>query len=644
MNFFEHQDRARRHTGRLVVLFVLAVLAIIAVVNLLVLGLLVQDQPAPGREPQAPLSPDFLARHLDVILFVSLMVGGLIGLASLVRTQQLRAGGGAIARKLGGTPVEPETRDPLRRRLRNVVEEVAIASGVPVPEIYVLEQEAGVNAFAAGYSPSDAAVAVTRGTLETLNRDELQGVVAHEFAHIFNGDMRLNIRLIGVLFGILALTIVGRMLLHSAGRSRSREAGAIVAVGIAIMLIGYIGVFFGRWIKASVSRQREYLADASAVQFTRQPEGIGGALKKIAAAQKGSRIEADTEEVAHMLFARGLAGRLFATHPPILERIRAIDPSFKEQELERIHKAMVRHQQARLAEREQQEDEKVQRPPGIAARLTDPQAVIERIGQPGTVELLAAAFMVHALPRVFEQAAHSGEWAMELVCMLLLSDDDQTRAAQLTSIEKRLGEESARQVRALWQADAELAPEQRLPLLEMAFPLLRRRPEPEQEELLALIEELIHADGRVDAFEYSLARLLRKQLEEHRHPERSAPSGKRRLKNCMTQVNDLLRIVAHHGHENEENAVAALSAGLKVLGASPDDTHPLRDNWHERLDAALDTLDGLRMADKEKLLKALITTVRHAGGVVTAEAELLRVISACLHIPLPPLTQQGATS
>lgn len=322
MNFFEHQDKARNQTRKLVVLFTLAVVAIMVSVNLVLLAVFAYSNTEAMATQPSVLSREFLMSHLDVMLLISLLTGGLIGMASLIRSQKLKAGGSVVARQLGGTPVEPETRDPLKRRLRNVVEEIAIASGVPVPDIYVLEEESGINAFAAGYSTSDAAVAVTRGTLETLNRDELQGVIAHEFSHIHNGDMRLNIRLMGILFGILALTIVGRILMYSGHGGRGRKGGGgVVFAGLAIMLIGYIGVFFGRWIKASVSRQREYLADASAVQFTRQPQGIGGALKKIAAAQAGSKLEADTEEVGHMLFASGLASRMMATHPPIIEQI-----------------------------------------------------------------------------------------------------------------------------------------------------------------------------------------------------------------------------------------------------------------------------------------------------------------------------------
>ena len=217
---------------------------------------------------------------------------------------------------------------------------MSIASGVTMPEVYVLENEDGINAFAAGNSPADAAIAVTRGAATRLKREELQGVVAHEFSHILNGDMRLNLRLLGWTFGLLAVAIVARVVLQSTpgagSRSRKDGAGALMLAALAVMVLGYIGVFFGRLLQAAVSRHRERLADASAVQFTRNPVGLSGALLKIAGTSAGSRlVTPEAEEVAHMLFAAGLP-RLFATHPPLEERLKALDPSFRASELPKL--------------------------------------------------------------------------------------------------------------------------------------------------------------------------------------------------------------------------------------------------------------------------------------------------------------------
>ncbi|WP_019819202.1 M48 family metallopeptidase, partial [Saccharomonospora saliphila] len=346
MNFFERQQAVRTVSARLVWLFAAAVLGIVAVVDLaawLAFGL-----------SDAPTST-----AVGTLVTVSVVAVALIGVTSLVRTMLLRRGGGQrVAESLGGVRVADDTRDPRLRRLRNVVEEIAIASGTPVPDLYVLPHEPGINAFAAGWSPANAAVAVTRGTLERLNRAELQGVIAHEFSHVVNGDMRLNIRLIGVLAGIVGLAVVGRVLLGSGragGRSdRGNSAAPLMLVGLAALIAGWIGVLAGRLIKAAVSRQREYLADASAVQYTRQTEGLAGALKKIGGLPAGSTVRSGkVDDVSHMLFGEGRKlSSWMATHPPLPERIRRLDPAFDPAELDRLRRRWADQPPSGLAEDE----------------------------------------------------------------------------------------------------------------------------------------------------------------------------------------------------------------------------------------------------------------------------------------------------
>lgn len=637
MNFFEHQDKARRQTRWLVFLFVLAVIGILLAVNALVLAVLgvdtLQNSTGLGQ---------FVSANATTVSASTLITTAVIGLASLYRTLQLRGGGGEIARELGGTLVEPSTRDPLRRRLRNVVEEMAIASGIPVPEIYVLEHEQGINAFAAGFNTNDAAVAVTRGTLESLDRDELQGVIAHEFSHIFNGDTRINIRLIGFLFGILVISIIGRKLLRGATFARdSRNAAPAVFIGIAVVVIGYVGLFFGRWIKAAVSRQREYLADASAVQFTRDPNGIGGALKKIAASYAGSFLTTDAEEVGHMLFSRGMGYQMFATHPPIEKRITAIQPGFDPAELPAIAKTMDRHAQARKAKAEQAQrglDEKAQEreeSKGPGGLILNPDQLAEQIGQPGLNQVFVAAALAAAIPPVLERAAHSDEWSQEVICALLLSPDDEIRETQLLSIARSLGSDSEEQVRALRQATPDLQHAQRLPLIEIAFPALRRRPAAELVAFMGLIDELIQADGRVEVFEYALARLTARQIEDVLNPKRAAAGGSKKIANFKAEAVDLLMIVAAHGHAGSQQAMAAYTSGhAKLLGTDPAE-QPNLDNWTGRLDRALKALDLLRMSDKQRMMTALAAVVIHDGRISAREYELVRVICGALHIPLP---------
>ncbi len=340
MDFFAQQARVRGSSRRLVVLFALAVIAIVAAIDTVVW--ISMGHHAVDGEPAAS--------NLSLLVTSSVVVLGGIGLSSLFRIMSLSGGGKTVAESVGAVPVPTDTRDPQLRQLRNVIEEVAIAAGVPVPDIYLMAEEPGINAFAAGYSASDAAVCVTQGCLDNLSRDELQGVIAHEFSHVLNGDMRLNIRLMGLLFGILVLAVVGRRVIwFGGGRSSRRDGGGgqVWMIGLALIVVGYIGYFFARLIQAAVARSRESLADASAVQFTRQTDGIAGALKKIAILSEGSELQvANKQEVAHMLFGEaGKFSALFATHPPLLQRIRALEPGFREDDLARLAASMQRASQ-----------------------------------------------------------------------------------------------------------------------------------------------------------------------------------------------------------------------------------------------------------------------------------------------------------
>ncbi len=341
-----------------------------------------------------------------------------------------------------------DTTDPLRRRLLNVVEEMAIASGVPVPQVYILEREAGINAFAAGHNPANAAVTVTRGALVNLNRDELQGVIAHEFSHVLNGDMRLSTRLIGLLFGLTVIAMIARLVLRHGPRSGGgRKGGAAIAViylaAVVVLLLGWIGLFFGRLIQAAVSRNRESLADASAVQFTRDPQGLRGALVKIGALGIGSRFaDADPEEVAHLLFAEGIQ-RAFATHPPLLERIREIDPSFQPSEFERARKRMNE-------ERASAEEEAARTAPNAAARMGGllegavvlaPAAVAALVANPGTEHVLKAQDMLESLPASFQRAARDPAQATALFLALALDESADARNVQLAFIDQQFGGE-----------------------------------------------------------------------------------------------------------------------------------------------------------------------------------------------------------
>lgn len=651
MNFFERQQAARKTSRWLLILFVLAVAAIVLAVNAAVLfGLGLSD---PSETLQAQGLMAFAQERSGVLLLASGVTLAIVVIATLTRIASLRSGGDAVARQLGGTPVPEATRDPQLRRLRNVVEEIAIASCVPVPDIYVLEQESGINAFAAGYSTSDAAVAVTRGALERLNRDELQGVIAHEFSHVLNGDMRLNIRLMGVLFGILVLGIIGRKVLeHSRGGRDSKGAGAILAVALAVMIIGYIGLFFGRLIKAGVSRQREYLADASAVQFTRQTVGIAGALKKIAGLPSGSKLAAaETEEVSHMLFGDGVGySSLFATHPPLIERIQALDKSFNPQALGELSKRWAKSPPRGLDEDVALGFSEDQRGPatgkGLPAQRAElavnPGAVAAQVGSPAADDFRRAGAIGLALPAVLREAAQRQSDAIGVVLALLLDADEAIRTRQLGEIATRVDQATSDNTLIHFGALGGMHPMLRLPLAGLAFPVLRRRPRPELQRFLDVCEVLIHIDGEIGLFEYCLARMVRRQVIEALDPSKYRSGGRRKLTQCQDALADLFAVVAQHGHDDEATARRAFTAGVgSVLPGVAFFYQPPRD-WVAALDRALPPLDAVDPLGKQLLVEGLATAISQDGRVAVAEAELLRVVCSALHCPLPPMLETVA--
>ena len=633
MNFFEQQAAARRTSTRLVLLMALAIAGIVLAVD--------------GVVWVATQSP-------KLVLFATLSSVAVIAIGSLYRIASLGGGGEPVAQQLGGTLVPENTTEPGLRRLRNVVEEIAIASGVPVPKLYVLEHEAGINAFAAGYSTSDAVVAVTRGALDRLNRDELQGVIAHEFSHILNGDMRLNIRLVGVLFGILMIGLIGRKILeHGRFGGRGKGIGAILVAALVAMLIGYIGLFFGRMIKAGVSRTREKLADASAVQFTRQTQGLSGALKKIGGLHDGSRLNqrSDAEEVSHMLFGDGVgfdqlfAGKLFATHPPLLERIRALEPGFNDEALARLQAQWIASPPDGM-----QEDVALglsggsgSRLPGATQELSvTPPMVAAQVAAPAADDYRRADSIVIAIPEALHDLARQREAVMPLLLGLLLGEDEALAERQHADIAARLGGDIAdHAVRIHQQLTADLHPMLRLPLAALAFPVLRLRPRPQLDAFMDTVHAVVHADGQVSLFEYCLGRLLTVQVRESLDPSRYARFGRRKPGNVRNEFATLLAVVAQAGHEDRASAQHAYLAGLQQV--LPRDHLPYAPprNGVLALDAVWEPLDALDPLAKQAMVEAVTAAVSHDGRVSVAEAELLRTICGALHCPLPPMLERG---
>ena len=637
MNFFERQEQSRRTSRRLVVLFALAVLVVVAAVNAVVFFVFASAEGS--RTGYTPTLGEWMSAHPGTLLATTLVVVGIIGLASLYKTLVLGGGGGVVARSLGGVRVSPDTTDPQQRRLLNVVEEMSIASGVPMPEVYLLEQELGINAFAAGHNPANAAIGVTRGTLTSLNRAELQGVIAHEFSHILNGDMRLNIRLMGLLFGLLVIALIGRTVLRvTSGSSESKKAFPIVLVALAVLVIGYIGLFFGRLIQAAVSRSRESLADASAVQFTRDPTGLRNALLKIGASGGSKISNPEVEEVAHMLFAPGMS-RLFATHPAIEDRLKAIDPQFDAKDLDRARAQLVlASERARVEAAPKpssaQKLESLINVPGAAA------AVAGLVGNPGTVHMQVARDIRKSLPDDIVAAGRHPDSARALLLGLAFDSNTVVRERQQHYIAKQIGAQTADAIAQLQSAIDALEPEQRMPALFRTFPALRQLTREERLQLLSGLNGMLQREGHVSLQNYVLRKLAQVQLSDDLNPR--ARARQLPLNVVQKDIQVLFSVLAQHGHTDIESARRAYEVGVHHLLPRQRPSFESVQQWAPPLDLALSRLDQLAPIMKEQLVEALVKTVTHDQRLTLGEAELLRAVCATLHCPLPPLVAANA--
>jgi Zn-dependent protease with chaperone function len=627
MDFFQSQDDARRNTTVLLVLFIAAVLTIVVLTNILILGV------ASFQDTNA-LATGQLRYSWETFLLVGLGVVLLIGLGSLFRIFQLSRGGGkTVAEMLNGELLVDPGDDLARRRLLNIVEEMAIASGTPVPPVYVIP-ESSINAFAAGYAPGDAIIGVTQGTIDALNRDQLQGVIAHEFSHILNGDMRLNIRLMGVLYGILMLAIIGRSLLssrrHRTSSSQRDSGGAIIMIGLGLFVIGYAGKFFGTLIKAAVSRQREFLADASSVQFTRNPDGIAGALMRIGGFEAGSRLEnSNSEELSHAFFAEGVkfafAG-LMSTHPPITDRIKRINPRW---DGEYITSQAQRPEDEGAAM--QAQDERLAGFAGVAASA---EAILEGVGNPGADQLAMARDVLSRIPAALLEAVREPYSCRAVVYLVLLDRDAEVRSQQIDQLEDAADLFVFARFRELLDYADEIEADMRLPLLEMAMPRLQMLSAEQQEQFTANLDALIDADKKVGLSEWALRKFVTRHLEE--------AAGRRtsvRFKSFDVVLEDcrvLLSMLAWSDRSAKVTPEVAFGQGREELEESCE----LLDRTSLRLDAldsAVDRLAALHPLRKPKLLKACVATVLADRRVSPVEAELLRAISDALDCPMPPI-------
>jgi len=635
MNFFEQQDRARRHSGRLLMLMVLAVLSLITLTSL-ALGAIWQlfgnDQNSLGLLD----GPGSLLPSWPLVGGVALAVVGVVLLGSLYKQLQLSRGGQAIAERLGGRLINLSPQSLEERRLLNVVEEMALASGTSVPPVYVLD-DVGINAFAAGLTPQDAVIGITRGAICQLSREELQGVIAHEFSHIFHGDMRLNTRLVSVLHGILLLGLIGGFLLRSSGRgrrsSRDNSVAVVLAIGVTLWVLGYAGTFFGNLIKAAVSRQRELLADASAVQYTRNPESIAGALKKIGGNLYGSQLQAGhAAEFSHMYFAAGISQALegmLATHPPLDQRIRRITPGWDG----RYPQVPALSAAVPAAE----ESDSPARMPGASAFVpvlssASASEAIGAIGDPQAPHLVVARRSLAQLDEVLSAAAHSCNGAEALLYGLLLDPAEAQSAQQLALLQPRISAEVATQLECVRAPLRQLPAGMRLPLLDLAMPALKQLAVDQFAALKANLALLIRADGRVALLEWTLLRIVERNVEGVR-----AQASRYALPELATEVRVVLSLLARAGGVDEAAAQRAFNQADSELPFSVGQLLAADASGLSALERALRRLSLLRPLQKPQLLKAMARCIEHDGQINAAEAELLRAVADILDCPMPPL-------
>jgi Zn-dependent protease with chaperone function len=572
-----------------------------------------------------------------------------VGLGSLYKILSLSDGGNVVAEMLGGSLVPSNTDDPAQRRLINVVEEMSIASGIPAPPVYLLN-DMGINAFAAGLTPYNAVIGVTRGAITYLSRDELQGVIAHEFSHIFNGDMRMNIRLMGVLHGILLIGLTGYYLLratrYTTDSRSSRGGGNVVAfilvLGVGLLVIGYVGFFFGQWIKASVNRQREFLADASAVQFTRNKDGIAGALKKIGGSSWGSRLDnPSAQQYCHAYFSDGVGGfmeELFATHPPLEQRIELIDPNWDGK--------FVAPKVQDVAAARAAADIAVARTAVLAgavlAGVLTPDDAVATVGKMKQEHVDRARDILSSIPDPLRQAAAEPFGACAVIYCLLLDSNADILIKQQAALDAQAEAAVALLTEQLHGHLPNLPAAARLPLAGLALPTLRTLSKGQYDRFRAVVQALIAADNKVSLNEWTLTHFLMRQLDEHFGLQAPAKAKYGMLGDVNREAALLISLVAHAEHQGAADAAElAFNAGITAAGATALKFVPSEELHLGVLDAAVDKLAELKPLLKPRIIKACAAVIMYDGQATTRGHELLRTISSCLDSPMPPLPAPG---
>ncbi len=645
MNFFEAQDRARKNTTRLFFLLFIAASVLLVFANFV--AFLISYFFLSDREGTTFINTDYSLSALqnyypwEMFLVISVFVFLLIITGSMIKMINLSDGGDTVARMLGGRLIQGGTAELKPRRLLNVVEEMAIAAGMTVPRVYLLD-DSSINAFAAGRSPANAVIGVTQGTLARLNRDELQAVIAHEFSHILNGDMLLNLRLTGLVHGIVLLGSSGYYMLSGKkqpGEERVSPGPFIYVIGMIFLVAGYVGTILGQWIKAAIGRQREYLADASAVQFTRNKDGILGALKKIGGLNTGSFIESPTApEYSHAYFADGIRSvwqSLNATHPPLPERIRKIEPNwdgvyvdteFNQPVPSDLQEATVSKLGAELAI--------------TTAILTSAEQAISQIGVIREENVEYVHQLIQQIPQSLRNAAQNSYTARAVVYVLLIREQpDRTEAwkSLLKHADKRMTELSME----LFDTSDNLDARYKLPLLELCINALTALSTNQYIEFERSVNQIIMLDNKVELNEWVMQRLVLQQLDEYfnlRTPAKARYSSLGAVKNS---AEILLSLIAYFKHKDDNYAKQVFDQAMQKAKAHGLNFIPRKAFSLDRFNQSLDELMQLKPLVKPQILKACVEIILVGGKATIREIELVRTISSCLDIPMPPMHQSS---
>ena len=672
MNFYKAQDQARKQTSWLLFLFFISVMAIVLITNMCVAVFVWYSNPSNlsnvhlQPELNVPALIDWF-RHIVIglgwykFLWVTCLVCGVIGISMGFKWLSLRDGGRVVAESLGGRVLVANTNDMIERRLLNVVEEIALASGVPVPPVYLMDNEQGINAFAAGLSLEDAVIGVTRGTAENLNREELQGVIAHEFSHILNGDMRLNMQLLATLHGILMIGETGRTIMrhssrrsHSYSSSRKGSNGGFVLLGLSLWLIGLIGQFFGALIKSAVSRQREFLADASAVQFTRNPEGIGGALKKIGGYHRHSSVHHNkAHEVGHLFFSSAYSSlmSLFATHPPLENRISRVLPSWDGNYLQ-IEKQSGRSEEryasfAGAATR----DAHISDSERSSSVLAKKDSTRNHNGEMITFTLEGSGSVPNenvsvkaktAVDVLFSRAkvlAHEPLGAVSLVLSLLMDDDKKIQFKQMSGLEQAdsrwapLAKETKILLDDLNSHDSH-SNQHDLQLLELAIPTLKQLSLKQYQKLRETLSMKVNADGRVELFEWVLYQLVRQYCDRHFALTKAQKAKYKTVKQIAEIYEVVLSRVVHYGGGSDEQKAKAFNKACNAAGTYTIKLLPIESCSQAKFTRAVHALGLAYPLLKPRLIKGLINAAQSDAHINDHERQVIRGVATVMDCPL----------